>query len=191
LTGSSLWFVLEQLRTFRHAFPTVDIKFDSDSPITSPVILHVRPHLDLLFSGQQQRLHTICIRRLRDELHPSLILRFKSTILSSHQEVLRRVGVNRTLGPTYAGDNLRYPGIWFAFDDDGRSEPRAIHGKATQTSSGKDRDQEVKRIIVCEQEFDEHGRDPLDEVRECSVMYGDIKRAIVKVMSHVCFSMLY
>jgi hypothetical protein len=173
--------VLDQLRTYRHPFPTVDLKFDPESSITTPILVHVRPHLDLLFSGQQQRLHTICIRRIRDELHPPLTLRYKTTVLSSEREVLKRVGVNRTFGPTYAGDELRYPGIWFAFDDDGRSEPRPIGGKGAQVSNGKDRDQEVKRIVVCEKDFDGKSRDALDEVLECPAMYGDIAKAIVKV----------
>jgi hypothetical protein len=166
-------------------FPTVDLKFDPDSPITTPVLVHVRPYLDLLFSGYQQRLHTICIRRLRDELHPPLTLRYKDTVLCSDHETLRRLSVNRTFGPTYAGDELRYPGIWFAFDDDGRSEPRPIGSKSTpHAASGKDRDQDVKRIVICEKEFAGNDGDALDEVRECAVMNGDVARAVVKVDIH-------
>jgi hypothetical protein len=173
--------VLDRLRTYRHLFPTVDIKFDPDSPVTTPVLVHVRPHLDLLFSGYQQRLHTICIRRLRDELHPPLTLRYKETVLSSDREVFRRLSVNRTFGPTYAGEELRYPGIWFAFDDDGRSEPRPIGNRNAQATSGKDRDQEVKTIVVCEKHFDGKNGDALDEVRECDIMQGDVARAVIKV----------
>jgi hypothetical protein len=190
LSGSSLWSVLDQLRTYRHLFPTVDLKFDPDSPITTPVLVHVRPYLDLLFSGYQQRLHTICIRRLRDELHPPLTLRYKDTVLCSDHETLRRLSVNRTFGPTYAGDELRYPGIWFAFDDDGRSEPRPIGSKSTpHAASGKDRDQDVKRIVICEKEFAGNDGDALDEVRECAVMNGDVARAVVKVDIHTTWRM--
>ena len=176
--------MLEQLRSFQHVFPQVDVKFDPDYPATTPIILHVRPHLDLLFSGHQQRLHTICIRRLRDELHPSLTLYYKSTVLTAPNEVLRRVGVNRTFGPTYAGEELRYPGIWFGFDEDGAGDGRGLKG-ASKAGKGEDRNQEVKKIIVCEKEFEGDERDALDEVRECPAMYGDLSNAIVKVSARV------
>jgi hypothetical protein len=180
--GSSLWAVVEQLRTLQHVFPQVDIKYDPDTLPTTPIIIHARPHFDLLFSGHQQRLHTICIRHLRDELHPPLVLRYKDTILTSETEVLRRVGVNRTFGPTYPGEELRYPGVWFAFDDDGRTESRPVKGAKKAVSGTTDeRDQEVKKIVVGEKDFDPRERDVLDEVQECRAMDGDIKEALVKV----------
>ncbi|KDQ64597.1 hypothetical protein JAAARDRAFT_75176 [Jaapia argillacea MUCL 33604] len=139
--GTSLWSTLDLLRTLPHLFPQIDLKYDSQhSPITTPIILHIRPHLDLLFSGVHQRLHTICLRKLRDP-NPPVRLRYKDTILSSSAstssvapsasspgkgldgetgEVLRRLGVSRTFGPTYEGDDLRYPGVWFNFDEDPR-----------------------------------------------------------------------
>lgn len=93
--------------------------------------------------------------------------------------------VSRTFGPTYVGDELQYPGIWFTFDDDGPTEPRPI-GKHVPLSHGKDRDQEVRRITISEKDFNRDTRDALDEVRECVVMNGDVCRAIVKVRLGLC-----
>ncbi|ESK96066.1 hypothetical protein Moror_7411 [Moniliophthora roreri MCA 2997] len=171
--GSSLWTVLDTIRRMQHAFPQVDIKYDPDTSATTPVILHLRPHVDLLFSGKHQRLHTICIRKLRDP-NPPVTLRYKDTILSSSEEILRRVGVSRTFGPTYPGDDLRYPGLWFSFDEDGIGEGR----KGAQ--SAEDRMQEVKRVLISQKGMDKEG-DALGEVMECSVMNGDVSLALVKV----------
>lgn len=184
LLGASLWSVLEQLRSYQHSFPQVDVKFDPDYPATTPTILHVRPHLDLLFSGHQQRLHTISIRRLRDDLHPPLTLYYKDAPLTSVNETLRRVTVNRTFGPTYAGEELRYPGVRFAFDEDGTSKGRGVES-TRKAGKEDDRNQEVKKIIVCEKDFDGDERDALDEVRECPTMFGDVSSAVVKV-SNIC-----
>ena len=90
--GASLWNVLELLRGLQHLFPQVDVQFDPDASSPTPIILHLRPHLDLLFSGKHQRLRTISLRKLRDP-NPPVTLRYKDTILSSTEEVLRRVGV--------------------------------------------------------------------------------------------------
>jgi hypothetical protein len=80
--------------------------------------------------------------------------------------------VNKVFGPTYAGDELRYPGIWFSFDEEGI--------KAAQAG---DRMQEVKRIIISQIEPDPPNviHDALDEVHECASMAGELARAIVKV----------
>ncbi|PCH41096.1 UPF0183-domain-containing protein [Wolfiporia cocos MD-104 SS10] len=172
--GSSLWSVIELLRGMQHVFPMVDVKFDPDTP-TTPVILHIRPHLDLLFSGHHQRLHTICLRRLRD-LNPPVTLKYKDTTLSSSEEVLRRVGVSRTFGPTYPGDDLQYPGVSFSFEEDGRND-----GLKSPTLHTEDRMQEVKRVIVTQKNAPGEVRDALGEVTECSAMDGEIKRAVVKV----------
>lgn len=169
--GSSLWTVLEMLRQLQHAFPQVDIKYDPDASSITPIILHIRPHLDLLFSGKHQRLHTICLRRLTDPF-PPVLLRYKDTILSSTDEVLRRVNVSRAFGPTYPGDDLRYPGVWFSFEDDGIGD---------NLKGSEDRLQEVKRVIVSQKELDGEIRDALGEVTDCQAMEGDISRAIVKV----------
>lgn len=176
--GSSLWNVIDLLRRMQHAFPLVDVKFDPDST-TSPVILHIRPHLDLLFSGHHQRLHTICLRRLRDP-NPPVTLTYKDTTLSSSEDVLRRVGVSRTFGPTYAGDDLRYPGIIFTFDEDGLSD-----GLKGTTSRPEARMQEVKKVIITQKNTDGEVRDALDEVVECPSMFGEVRRAVVKVESVV------
>jgi len=168
-----LWTVLDMLRRLQHAFPQVDVKYDPDTSSTTPIILHIRPHLDLLFSGTHQRLHTICLRKLRDP-HPPVTLRYKDTVLSSTEEVLRRVGVSRTFGPTYPGDDLRYPGVWFSFEEDGLPEGL----KGTQS---EDRRQEVRRVLVSQKAIDGEDRDALDEVVECPIMAGDVARAVVKV----------
>lgn len=172
--GMSLWTVLDFLRNDPHSFPQVDVKYDPDSP-TTPVILHLRPHLDLLFSGKHQRLHTICLKKLQDP-HPPVTLRYKNLVLSSPQEVLRRVGVSRAFGPTYPGDDLRYPGVWFSFEEDSRGETL----KPTPSHS-EEKMQEVKRVIVSQKSGSEEQDDVLSEVRLCEAMRGDVESAIVKV----------
>lgn len=174
ITGTSLWNVLDLLRSVQHFFPQVDVKYDPDSP-TTPIILHVRPHVDLLFSGYQQRLHTISVKKLRD-LHPPLTLMYKKAVLASNEEVLRRVGVSRMFGPTYPGDDLRYPGILFSFEEDGRGE--TLKNPAPHSD---DRQQEVKRVIISQKDGDGERRDALDEVVECTAMAGELSKAIVKV----------
>ena len=171
--GTSLWNVLDLLRGMQHFFPQVDVKYDPDSP-TTPIVLHIRPHLDLLFSGYQQRLHTISVKKLR-EPHPPLTLTYKKAVLSSNDEVLRRVSVSRMFGPTYPGDDLRYPGVSFSFEEDGRGE------SLKSPSGADDRQQEVKRVIISQKSADGEQRDALDEVTECPVMAGELSRAIVKV----------
>ncbi|KDR83647.1 hypothetical protein GALMADRAFT_235961 [Galerina marginata CBS 339.88] len=171
--GTSLWTLLDLLRRHPHAYPQIDIKYDPDTSATTPIIVHIRPHLDLLFSGKQQRLHTICIRKLRDP-NPPVTVVYKDSILSSPEEVLRRVGVGRVFGPTYPGDELRYPGIWFSFDED-------RIGEGLKVPHAGDRMQEVKRIIISQNDPEEKSHDALDEVIECSAMAGELARAVVKV----------
>lgn len=168
--------MLELLRSLQHFFPQVDVKYDPDSP-TTPIILHLRPHLDLLFSGYHQRLHTISVAKLRDT-NPPLKLTYKNVILSSSEDALKRVGVSRMFGPTYPGDDLRYPGITFSFDEDTRSDSRK-----SPTAQPDDRHQEVKRVIISQKSLDGETRDALDEVAECPAMAGELSRAIVKVMA--------
>ncbi|KAL0949450.1 hypothetical protein HGRIS_009505 [Hohenbuehelia grisea] len=170
--GASLWSVLDLLRRYQVAFPQVDVKYDPDVSSTTPIVVHVRPHLDLLFSGKHQRLHTICLRQLRYP-NPPVTLRYKDTVLSSTEEVLTRGGVSRTFGPTYPGDDLKYPGVWFSFED-GISE----HSKG---SHPEDRNQEVKRVFISQKALDGEDRDALDEVGECPAMAGDVTRAVVKI----------
>ncbi|KAJ7507921.1 hypothetical protein B0H11DRAFT_1969327 [Mycena galericulata] len=177
--GSSLWNVLDLLRRLQHSFPQVDVKYDTDAASTTPIILHIRPHLDLLFSGKQQRLHTIVLRKLRLS-DPPVTLRYKDIVLSSPDDVLKRVFVSRTFGPTYPcpGDDLRadlrYPGVWFSFEEDGM-------GDGLKGIQSEDRMHEVKRVIVSQKELDGEHRDALGELAECAAMDGDISHAIVKV----------
>lgn len=148
------------------------MKYDPDASAITPILVHVRPHLDLLFSGKQQRLHTICIRKLRDP-NPPVTVRYQDNILSSPSEVLRRVGLLKVFGPTFPGGELRYPGVWFSFDED-----RIIEGlKVPHTG---DRMQEVKRIIISQIDSEGKEHDALGEVEESSVMAGELARAVVK-----------
>ncbi|KAF9485265.1 UPF0183-domain-containing protein [Pholiota conissans] len=170
--GTSLWTLLDTLRRHPAAYPQIDIKYDPDTSATTPIIVHIRPHLDLLFSGKHQRLHTICIRKLRDP-NPPVTVQYKDSILCSPNDILRRVGVAKVFGPTYPGDELRYPGIWFSFDED-------ILGEGLKVSHPGDRMQEVKRIVISQIE-PEGSEDALDEVTECPTMVGDLARAVIKV----------
>ncbi|PFH52810.1 hypothetical protein AMATHDRAFT_1853 [Amanita thiersii Skay4041] len=167
--GSSLWTVLETLRGLQHVFPQVDIKYDPDVSTTSPIIVHIRPHLDLLFSGRMQRLHTICVRELRDP-NPPITLRYKDTILSSKEEALQRLGVSRSFGPTYSGEDLRYPGISFSFNGDNMAD-------TLKAAKMEDRTQEVKKVTITQR----NDQEAIEEVRECRIMNGDIARAVAKV----------
>jgi len=153
---------MELLRRMQNEFPQVDVKFDIDSP-TTPVIIHVRPHLDLLFSEYQQRLHTIVLKRFRDV--PPVTIRFKDKVLLGPDQILRRVDISRVVGPTYEGEELRYPGVWFSFDE--------------HTVPPQDQNQEIKSITVSQHNGQD--RDALEEVLECPVMCGDIARAVAKV----------
>lgn len=106
-----------------------------------------------------------------------MTLLYKDSVLSSIEQVLRRVGVSRTFGPTYPGDDLRYPGVWFGFDEDSAEDRR----KGAQF---EDRMQEVSRVLVCQKGIDGEERDALDEVIECPIMDGDVALAVVKVGLH-------
>ncbi|KAI0353606.1 UPF0183-domain-containing protein [Trametes cingulata] len=172
--GCSLWNVLDILRGQQHFFPQVDVKYDPDSQ-TTPIIVHLRPHLDLLFSGHHQRLHTISVKKLRDP-NPPLTLTYKNSVLSSSEDVLKKVGVSRMFGPTYPGEDLRYPGISFSFEEDGRGEPLK-----SPTAQADDRHQEVKRVIISQKSEEGERSDALDEVAECPAMAGELSQALVKV----------
>ena len=158
------------MRTHKNTFPQVDVQYDPDSVIT-PVILHIRPHFDLLFSGTHQRLHTIAIRRLRDP-NPPLTLRYKGNILSSANKDLRRVNVNLAFGPTYPGEDLRYPGVRFCFDDEGLRDT---------AKEQEDRSQQVVRLLITQTDPSGGEIDALSEVVVSSIMYGELAEAIAKV----------
>ena len=169
-----MWTVLELLRQDSHSYPEVDIKYDPDLA-SSSVILHLRPHFDLLFSGVQQRLHTICLKKLQDP-HPPVTLRYRNTILSSPEIVLKRLGVSKAFGPTYAGDDLKYPGVWFSFEDDGRAETFRAPSPHTE-----DKMQEARRVIVTQKSTSDESVDVLSEVQYCPAMRGEVEKVTVKV----------
>ena len=180
--GSSLWTVLDILRTHQHSFPHIDVKYDPDAPLT-PIILHIRPHLDFLFSAKHQRLHTISIRRFRDP-SPPLTLRYRESILSSPETELRRIGVSLALGPTYDGPDLRYPGVSFSFDEDPISHPRTERMNSRKSSGGaeqEDRAQPVRQILIFQTTRNGEDKDALSEVEECRAMHGELAEAIARV----------
>lgn len=134
-----------------------------------------------------QRLHTICLRKLRDSL-PPLTLRYRDTVISSPEVLLKRVDVRRVLGPTYAGDDLRYPGVWFSFEEDGLGLAGTASGVVSESpmtgvkaASLDDRLQEVKRVVISTKYDEPKDRDILEEVPECPIMYGDLSLAVAKV----------
>lgn len=77
---------------------------------------------------------------------------------------------------------MRYPGIWFGFDEDGMLGHAGIPTHMAQ--SPEERNQEVKRIVVTQRtDADDQvaqEKDALDEATECPEMYGDLKKAYVK-----------
>lgn len=158
-------------------FPQIEIKFDQDNAASTPIILHVRPHLDLLFSSRYQRLHTISVRRLRDP-SPPVTIRYKDSVLSSSQETLRRVGVSKTFGPTFPAAGLRYPGVWFSFDEDGM-------GDGIKRSD--ERKQEVKSLVIQQKTSDDQEQDPLAEVHVCPVMYTDLSSVDIRVSLYIIY----
>jgi hypothetical protein len=83
--------------------------------------------------------------------------------------------VSRTFGPTYYGDDLRYPGVTFSFDDDALAE--GFKGSKGQTD---DKMQEVKRVLISQKPREGEERDALGEVVQCPVMAGEVARAVVK-----------
>ena len=105
-----------------------------------------------------------------------MTLKFKETVLSSADEVFRRVGVSRTFGPTYPGDDLRYPGVLFSFEEDSRND-----NLKSAAAHGDDKAQEVKRVIITQKIDNDEVGDALDEVVECPAMLGELSKAILKV----------
>lgn len=104
--------------------------------------------------------------------------------------------MNRTFGPTYpsgsGSDDLKYPGIWFSFEEDSGGGGASTTTTTTTTKvaenhrKGKeieDRSNEVKKIMILQKCNDGKVQDPLDGVTECNVMHGDIERSIIKVLN--------
>ncbi|CAE6494399.1 unnamed protein product [Rhizoctonia solani] len=174
--GASLFDVLNFLRRpSPPAFPSVSVKYDATSTSQSPIILHLRPHLDLLFTRQTQRLHTISLSLHRNnQQHIPLVLSYKDEVLSGPDVVPHRTAVQRMMGPTYKGDRMRYPGVWFSFEDD-------VPG-ATGVTNPEESNAEVKRVVVTQrQEQTEHDRQEDGEVVPNATMYGDVKRAVIQI----------
>jgi len=169
--GSSLWSVLEYLRQQQTAYPQITVSFDNAAPSTSPVLLHVRPYVDLLFTPTEQRLHTISISHIGAD--PPLILRYNSALLLSPDIALRRSDVSRVFGPTYAGSAMRYPGISFSFDED-------VPSNLAKKPSSEDRSQLVKRLTMNQQPTSSPSQTAtldLDLIIPCSAMEGELEKA--------------
>lgn len=193
--GASLWTVLDILRHNTTLFPRVEVKFDStvDSAL-SPILLHINPHLDLLFSALHQRLRLISLRRLTDP-NPPIRLTYKDAELlsiassTSSNGILRRSDVSKHFGPTYPGDGLQYPGVSFLFDEDGISKYGALGGsdqrKSTKSISSDpdERHKEVKCVVISQTVSAGNDSDPLGEMEECESMTGSIFKATLKVGS--------
>jgi hypothetical protein len=92
------------------------------------------------------------------------------------------VGVSKVFGPTYPGNELRYPGLWFSFHEDGR-------GEGLKVPHAGDRMQEVKRIVISQIDPEGKTHDALDEVTECAAMAGDLARAVVKASLRINFNL--
>ncbi|KAL5527358.1 hypothetical protein ACEPAG_6149 [Sanghuangporus baumii] len=187
--GTSLWTIIDTLRHNSTLFPRVEIKYDTASESAlSPILLHINPHLDLLFTGRHQRLRTVALRKLT-EPSPPITLTYKDIVLlpGSDNETIRRSDISKYFGPTYPGEGLHYPGVSFLFDEDG---PGGIGGHSNDMVVGaikvgspvrEDRQREVKRIVVSQTCGDGVETDMLDEVAECESMVGNVRQAIVKV----------
>lgn len=178
--GTSLFDVLAFLRQpSPPTFPSVSVKFDTSQPAVSPIILHLRPHLDLQFTRHTQRLHTISLSLHRNvSSHPPLVLSYKNEVLSGPDVALRRTAVQRVMGPTYGGESMSYPGVWFSFDED-------VPGTVGTSNKGNvaEGNMEVKRVVVTQRkEQTEHGQeDDVEELVPNPAMYGDVKKAVIKV----------
>lgn len=72
---------------------------------------------------------------------------------------------------------MKYPGVSFVFDED----PLTAVGMGTARSGEGDKNAEVKRVIVSEKFPDGHEADPLGEVVEGQIMWGDVSKAVIKV----------
>ena len=64
-------------------------------------------------------------------------------------------------GPTYPGDDLKYPGVSFSFEEDGRGD-----GLKSPTNQSDDRQQEVKRVIISQKSEEGELRDGARDVCE-------------------------
>jgi hypothetical protein len=168
--GSSLWSVLEYLRQQQTSYPQIAVSFENATPATSPVLLHVRPYIDLLFTSVEQRLHTISVSHINTD--PPLILRYNSILLLSPEVLFRRSDVSKVFGPTYAGSIMRYPGLSFSFEEDG---PSSVPKK----TSTEDRSQLVKRVTITQQASPSPA--DLEFLTPCPALEGELEKAVFTV----------
>lgn len=100
--------------------------------------------------------------------------------------------MSRNFGPTYpiGSDDLRYPGLWFSFEEDVRPIGVAAKDAGIEGAHPEDRLKEVKKILISQKGNDGKEQDALDEVAECPAMHGDIERAIIKVSSYLILTLL-
>ncbi|CAE6443513.1 unnamed protein product [Rhizoctonia solani] len=177
--GASLFDVLDFLRRpSPPMFPSISVKYDAASPALSPIILHLRPYLDLVFSRKTQRLQTISLSlHLNNQIHIPLVLNYKNEVLSGPDVVPRRTAVQRMMGPTYKDERMKYPGVWFSFEDDASG--------ATGVINSTEGNAEIKRVVVTQRqeqnEPEKEETEELDGLIPNSTMYGDIKKAVIKI----------
>ena len=51
--------------------------------------------------------------------------------------------MSRAFGPTYAGDDLRYPGVWFSFEEDVITRRDSLAGARERSPHPEEKMQEV------------------------------------------------
>lgn len=98
--------------------------------------------------------------------------------------------MNKVFGPTYPGEVLNFPGVWFAFDEEASAPPLPSRTTSPPLSvggggqgQGVDRNAEVKRVVICQRGKDSTDPSGLGEVGECPSMEGELKSVSVYVSS--------
>jgi len=114
-------------------------------PATSPIHLNLLPlpGILLIFTSPSQRLAQIHVLSLPS---PNLTLLYSTQVLASPTKSLTRGDVNRVFGPTFDGGEsgeIWYPGLGFGFDET---------SSTSSSGGGKDRNQGVSRVHVCQKE---------------------------------------
>ncbi|CAG8627547.1 8467_t:CDS:10, partial [Paraglomus brasilianum] len=117
--GVSIWDIINSLREQAIAFPTVDFKYNEESPLTTDLFLSLPANgINLRFDGSTQRLKLIEVydfSRLR--------LTYNENEISSSRTKPTSVLVYNRFGPTVRGEfeiskneyTLNYPGVSFIF----------------------------------------------------------------------------
>lgn len=103
------------------------------------------------------------------------MLSYKNEVISGPDVVPHRIAVQRMMGPTYKDERMRYPGVWFSFEDDTSG--------ATGVTNSAEGNPEVRRLVVTQrQEQSEHEKEEdLEELAPNPTMYGDIRKAVIKI----------